>query len=246
MPSLAPLRSFALAALNLLYPPRCAACLARLPAPGDFCPPCTAQLQPIDGPHCRTCSEPFSGRLTAPFACPNCRGQSFAFDCALSAWQSSGPLREAIHRFKYGRHLHLRLPLAHKLRDTLADPRFPLAPAANWFLVPVPLHPRRFRERRFNQSAELALALSKLTGLPCLNLLRRTRYTSSQAALNRQERLRNLAGAFALKPRTPLPPHAGFLLVDDVFTTGSTAHECAAALKQAGAGPVIVLTVARG
>ena len=253
--------------LDLLYPPRCAACATRLtsPATADFCPPCGELLEPITGPRCEICSEPFSGRISHAFSCPNCAGQSFAFDCAISSWHSTGPLREAIHRFKYGKAIHLRLALARKLKDTLTDPRFPAgavppapdntaspdtstAPgiAAPWLLVPVPLHPRRLRERRFNQSLELATTLARLSGLTCHPLLRRTRYTTAQAALNRQQRLKNLAGAFTLKPKSILPPHAGILLVDDVFTTGSTAHECALALRNAGARRIIVLTVARG
>ena len=254
-------------ALDLLYPPRCAACVVRLPSPAtaDFCPACEDILEPVAASACQICSEPFPGNIPYGFTCPNCADQTFAFDCAIAAWHSSGPLREAIHRFKYGRHLHLRLPLARKLFDTLSDPRLTQpGPLANhmeehgpplvespdsfpdWILVPVPLHPRRLRERRFNQSAELARTLSKLSGLPCQDLLRRTRYTTAQAALSRKERLKNLAGAFTLKPKASLPPHGNILLIDDVFTTGSTAHECATALKKAGAQRIIVLTVARG
>ncbi len=240
-------------ALDLLYPPRCAACAIRLPAPAtaDFCEACSARLEPITPPCCHLCCEPFPGQISGPFSCPNCEGQDFAFDFAITSWQSTGPLREAIHRFKYGKYLHLRLPLAHKLIDSFNDPRFPASasPAAGenpWVLVPVPLHARRFRERRFNQSAELARTVAKLSGIPCHDLLRRTRYTTAQAALNRQQRLKNLEGAFMLKPKTILPPHAGIFLVDDVFTTGSTAHECALTLKRAGAARVVVLTVARG
>jgi ComF family protein len=256
--------------LDLLYPLRCAACVARLPQPvlTDFCATCEARLEPVVGPFCQICSEPFTGQITADFSCPNCANQTYAFDWAITAWQCSGPLREAVHRYKYGRNLHLRLALARKLHDTFADHRFPagalarcrpgqpaLAPDSPadgqptplpWLLVPVPLHSRRFRERRFNQSLELAATLAKLSGIPCRDLLQRTRYTTAQAALNRQQRLKNLAGAFSLKPKKTLPAHAGIFLVDDVFTTGSTAHECALALKKAGAGRIIILTVARG
>jgi competence protein ComFC len=253
------LRSLPRTALDLLYPPRCAACVARLPAlpASDFCPSCEDLLEPVIAPACEICSEPFPGQIPHAFACPNCADQTFAFECAISVWHSSGPLREAIHRFKYARSIHLRLPLARKLFDTLSDPR--LAEAApsdkspdpsdafpEWLLVPVPLHARRLRERRFNQSAELARTLSKLSGLPCQDLLRRTRYTTAQAALSRKERLKNLAGAFSLKPKAALPAHGNLLLIDDVFTTGSTAHECATVLKKAGAQRIIVLTVARG
>lgn len=241
------------AALDLLYPPRCAACAVRLSAPAreDFCEACTVRLEPVLPPCCQRCSEPFPGLIPGPFSCPNCTGLDYAFDYAITSWQSTGPLREAIHRYKYGKFLHLRLPLAHKLIDTFNDPRFPAsaspaAGAAPWILVPVPLHARRFRERRFNQSAELARTVGRLSGIPCHDLLHRTRYTTAQAALNRQQRLKNLAGAFTLKPGTCLPPHSGIFLIDDVFTTGSTAHECALTLKRAGASRVVVLTVARG
>ena len=261
------LRSLPRAALDLLYPPRCASCVTRLPSPtkADFCPSCEDLLEPIPSPACDICSEPFPGRIPHAFSCPNCSDQTFAFECAISSWHCSGPLREAIHRFKYARSIHLRLALARKLFDTLSDPRIaqpathsgrigPHIPSGDgnpdnfpdWLLVPVPLHARRLRERRFNQSAELARSLSKLSGLPCRDLLRRTRYTTAQAALSRKERLKNLAGAFSLKPGTALPGHGNILLIDDVFTTGSTAHECATVLKKAGAQRIIVLTVARG
>ena len=261
------LRNLPQAGLDLLYPPRCAACVVRLPSPcrADFCPSCEDLLEPVTPPACEICSEPFPGRIPHGFACPNCADQTFAFECAISVWHSSGPLREAIHRFKYARSIHLRLPLARKLFDTLSDARLAQASVSSvttdpdnpeigresenfpdWLLVPVPLHPRRLRERRFNQSAELARTLSKLSGLPCRDLLRRTRYTTAQAALSRKERLKNLAGAFSLKKRAALPSHGNLLLIDDVFTTGSTAHECATVLKKAGAQRIIVLTVARG
>ncbi len=254
------LRALPRSALDLLYPPRCAACAARLPAPAstDFCPACEDLLEPILPPACAICSEPFPGRMPHAFSCPNCSGQDFAFECAISAWHSSGPLREAIHRFKYARSIHLRLALARRIFDTLSDPRLehpaslPTPDGDNpdliphWLLVPVPLHPRRFRERRFNQSAELARTLSKLSGLPCQDLLRRTRYTTAQANLTRKERLKNLAGAFTLQRKARLPAHGNILLIDDVFTTGSTAHECATVLKKAGAQRIIVLTAARG
>jgi competence protein ComFC len=239
--------------LDWFYPPRCAACVTRMEAPAtaDFCPACERELERIEGPRCQTCSEAFTGDISGPFTCPNCNDLDFAFECAITSWHCTGPLREAIHRYKYGRAIQLRQALGHKLYDTLDDPRFPSAESPDpdqtpWLLVPVPLHSRRFRERKFNQSAELARTLSRLSGYPFHDLLQRTRYTTAQAALNRQQRLKNLAGAFTLKPKTTLPPHEGILLIDDVFTTGSTAHECALALQKAGARRIIVLTVARG
>ena len=114
-------------------------------------------------------------------------------------------------------------------------------------MVPVPLHARKQRERRFNQSVELARTLAKLTGLPWREALRRTRYTKSQAGLDRDDRLQNLHGAFAISRRAA-KRLAGrdVLLIDDVLTTGATAHECALTLKQHGIRRVAVLTAARG
>lgn len=238
--------------LDLIYPPRCAACSVRIGdgLHDDFCPGCTGELKPVKAPFCSLCCEPFPGDLDPGFTCPNCFNNPFAFDFAVSAWQSEGSLREAIHRFKYQKRIHLRQPLAHKLHDALADPRLAgtLAPGAaeSWVIVPVPLHARRQRERGFNQSAELSRQLARLSRLPCLEALRRTRYTTAQAALNRKQRLANLAGAFAISPKISATIRGkNVLLVDDVFTTGSTAHECSKVLKAAQAGLVIVLTVAR-
>jgi ComF family protein len=153
-------------------------------------------------------------------------------------------VREVIHRLKYNRIAAMRLPLAKLTLPALADKRLA---GADWLMVPVPLHPRKLRERRFNQSAELARMLTRLGGTPFHEALRRTRYTSSQAGLVREDRLKNLRGAFAVRPRAiPLIQGRNILLVDDVFTTGATAHECALTLRKQGAARVAILTAARG
>lgn len=138
----------------------------------------------------------------------------------------------------------MRLPLARLMVPALRDERLS---GSAWILVPVPLHPRKKRERRYNQSAELARTLARLTGGVWCDALRRIRYTESQAGLDRDGRLKNLRGAFAVSPRS-VKRLAGrnVLLIDDVLTTGATAHECAMTLKGCGVEKVAVLTVARG
>ena len=112
------------------------------------------------------------------------------------------------------------------------------------YIVPVPLHYRRFFKRGYNQSEVIASMLAKQLNKPYKNLLKRTRSTQRQATLSREERLKNLQGAFAVKK----PAHVSgkkILLVDDVLTTGATLHACAEALQQAGSAEILVFTLAR-
>ena len=244
-----PLELWGKAALRLLFPARCAACVTRLPADdeGAWCRACAEILTPLHDPKCAVCGEPYVGIIPGPFECPNCADLDFHFEFAVSAWRAEGPVREAIHRFKYSRQLQLRLPLARLAHGALsADAR--LAAERDWVLVPVPLHPKRKRERGFNQSAELARGLQGMTGLPMIEALRRIRYTTTQASLSRQARLENLTGAFAPAKRVRDALRGrNVLLIDDVFTTGSTADACAKVLRrETGAARVAVLTAARG
>jgi len=114
------------------------------------------------------------------------------------------------------------------------------------WLVPVPLHPAKEREREFNQAARLATRLGAASGIPThLRLLRRVKATRTQTLLTRSERAGNMHDAFV--PRAGVKLHGErIVLVDDVFTTGATASACARALRRAGAGEVGVWTVARG
>jgi competence protein ComFC len=244
--------------LDGLYPRACFACEAVLdpvdPAQGPaawLCPACQEGLEPIEPPFCSVCGEPFAGAEATPFRCWNCEDRGLAFDFARAACKSAGPVRTMIHAFKYRRDLAQRAPLAELLRTALADPRLAGLDPAGWRLVPVPLHPLRRLWRGYNQSLELCRQLGQATGLATVCALRRVRLTRAQAGLDRARRLENLRGIFAPARRLPgrPAPLAGknVLLVDDVLTTGATAHECARVLKkQAGVEKVVVITAARG
>jgi ComF family protein len=112
-------------------------------------------------------------------------------------------------------------------------------------LVPVPLHPARLRERRFNQSDALAEWVARRLDLKVERPLRRQRHTITQTHFDRKQRMRNLRGAFALRHNAGVKDKS-FLLVDDVLTTGSTLDECARVLLAGGARSVRAITVARG
>ncbi len=149
---------------------------------------------------------------------------------------------ELISRFKYQGATYLAEPLGMLLAD-LQDEYFSFSNID--ILIPVPLHPRRLRERGFNQSLLLARVISRLKKIPlACHLLERVRYTPPQTQLSGSEREKNVRGAFCLRSNHFLAEKT-VLLIDDVFTSGATVNECTRVLKEAGAREVQVLTLAR-
>ncbi|HTJ01084.1 MAG TPA: ComF family protein [Dongiaceae bacterium] len=239
------LTAWANAALSFLYPEACQICGAeRAPAAAGYvCSRCWTQLRFVRPPFCQRCGLPFAGDLTTPFECTNCRELELHFVSARSAVVARGLALEVIHRFKYQQALWFEPFLA----DLLAREAGPELARESWdFIVPIPLHPKKQRERGFNQAERLAARLSAATGIPLNNrLLRRVEFTQTQTRLSRSQRAANVRRAFAVAPRIALSG-ARLVLVDDVFTTGATSSACARALQAAGAGDVCVWTVARG
>ena len=182
--------------------------------------------------------------------CSQCRGQEFSFDFALAAASARDQTAEIMHAYKYGRQIHLHRELALLAEEAWNDPRIATQRNPPWILVPVPLHWRRQRWRWFNQSYEIARTLADRRNLRCEQALRRIRHTRQQALLPRAERLANLNGAFRLSRRERRVQSLRgqpVILIDDVFTTGSTAEECARTLQEKGdVEKVVVLTVLRG
>lgn len=229
--------------LSLFYPPHCTECGAGVEAGTYLCSRCAETAWKIRAPRCHTCSQPFDGEICGSFSCPNCEDRKFHFAAAIAPFRSRGVVRNTIHRFKYQRHYYLRHVLAGWLLTALDDER--LAHVEVDALVPVPLHPTKEREREFNQSVVLAKELSRMAEIPMLHCLRRVRATSTQTALDREGRIQNLRNAFRIR-HSPRVKEKHLLLVDDVFTTGSTADACTRVLTEAGAASVHVITVARG
>lgn len=206
-------------------------------------------LPRLADPFCKRCGEPFPGEIDDAFTCPNCSTLKLSFDFARAAMVRDDRTLELIHRLKYGKELHLAKCLGILATEALDDSRLEKARAENWPLVPVPLHRRRLQQRHFNQAEEIVRELSRQTGMPILKALRRTRATGHQTSLTRKQRLENLRGAFEITRRGlrhPAEKKQGVILVDDVFTTGATATECAKVLRKAGFSSVAVVTVMRG
>lgn len=236
------LRGWADAALDLLWPPQCAACGAAVGRNGEVCAGCGTALPWIRGPRCEVCSQPFPGGRGGEFVCANCRDRGFHFVCALAPLLARGSAREMLHRLKYKRERWLAPVLAGWMAEVAEDERLDLGGIGA--LVPVPLHPARKRERGYNQAELLAGALGRVWGKPVEELLRRKRFTETQTRFDRAERMRNLRGAFEAAGGETIRGR-NLLLVDDVFTTGSTLDECARVLIGAGAGAVWAVTAAR-
>jgi competence protein ComFC len=227
---------------SLLYPPVCTICGANVRADEYLCSHCESKTIRIVAPFCQTCSEPFEGAITGAFTCANCAHRTIHFDAAVAVYRSRGIVRELIHDFKYRRQIYLRHLVARWLCSAMNDER--LRARRFNIIIPVPLHPARQRERGFNQATLLAELLSAEISIQSKPLLERIRYTTTQTALDRAERMENLHDAFRLRKNTDVRG-LQVLLIDDVLTTGSTLSECARVLKRAGAISVYAATAAR-
>jgi ComF family protein len=224
-------RAVARALLELVWPPRCAACGAAVRAE-PFCDVCAEAVDPVP-PGCARCGQPGPDAL-----CGACRAAPPAFDAVRAGGLFGGPLADAIHAFKYQDRPALARPLGAWLAARVALP-----PGA--VIVSVPLARGRRLERGYDQAALLADALARPAGASGRRLraaLRRVREGPPQVGRTREERARNVAGAFEAVAAV-----AGkdVVLVDDVVTTGATADAAAAALRRAGARSIVIVSLAR-
>jgi ComF family protein len=239
------LKSSLEAGLGFFYPEVCQLCESRraTAAEGYVCQDCAGGVKRIEPPCCECCGRPFAGQITGTFVCSWCQETRIYYASARSAVDFGGVAKEVIHRYKYQQALWFEPLLAAWLNQSAV----PELRAGGWdWLVPVPLHPLKRRERDFNQAENLARRLGEAAGIPLnVGLVERVENTPSQTHLTREERAANVRNAFALKTGVVLQGEK-IVLVDDVMTTGATVNACARVLRKAGAGAVCVWTVARG
>lgn len=228
----------------VFFPSFCELCSQLLEAPGEkvVCRSCLQKLRPRRTASCLCCGR-FFDFVGEPRLCPECTRKCPAFEVHRSCASYEGILKDIIILFKYRKFRILDKVLADFVLKSLGREE------SLWWgvdlLVPVPLHPRREKERGFNQALAVARELSGKKGIKLdPHVLVRTRATPPQTSLEAEERKKNVRGAFAA-----LSPEAvrgrTVLLVDDVFTTGSTLEECALTLRKAGAAEVRALTIAQ-
>jgi ComF family protein len=239
---------------DVIFPPVCVHCRALVephePAATAWhgfrhlCRRCAGQLEFVVPPHCTTCGHPFFGILEGERMCVKCEGLMPAFREGRTALLFKGPARAMILELKYHRGLHVLEDIAEIFRRATHV----IEAVRGATLVPVPLHPRKARERGYNQAELLAqlLAAAAGAGTRVDPILRREIDTATQTAFDRRARMANLKNAFALVPGANLTPEQLYVLVDDVFTTGSTLNSCAHALRRAGALKLDVVTFGHG
>ena len=228
---------------NLVFPDDCRLCeepltnVSRIPV----CPACLALPQPLQAEFfCRACRTPFADDypLDEHDLCTVCREGLANFDAAYSFGSYEGPLQQLIHLFKYAKVESLADPLSRFMLQAI-----PLDSKID-VVIAMPMHWRKQWERGFNQAELLAEPVARRYGLKLSKTLRRTRYTKSQAGLSETDRRANLRGSFQVRHPEQIAGKR-VLVIDDVFTTGSTLRAAAEVLKAAGAAHVSALTLAR-
>jgi ComF family protein len=226
--------------IDVVYPEVCLLCGRGFPAGtvrrGPVCAACSGGIHPLSGARCLDCGLPL---ISERERCVRCRGRSFAFDRHRALFAYAEEVRELVYYYKFRGRAGLAAFFAERLvKERLweGEPRW---------VVPVPARGRRVRRLGFAPVKLLTARFSRLSGIPLLDCLT-MRAGRSQKTLDIDERLANLSGRISAMPRRAAALRkAHLLLIDDIFTTGATLHECARVLKLAGAAGVQALSVAQ-
>lgn len=227
--------------LDFIFPKYCVNCKKL----GDYlCTDCFSKLSFDTSGICIVCSRAAVGGITHP----GCRGR-YTIDGVFTGIEYKGIVRKLIYKFKYD-------PYVSNLKKLLSDLLYEGLIQKEEFvkaieqsnneaivLVPIPLHSSKLRSRGYNQAEILAKELAKRLNIKMINVLQRTKNTRSQVGLKREDRVKNISGAFSIVPNLPNSPK--IFIVDDVLTTGSTLLEVANVLKRKGAKKVWGIALAR-
>jgi len=223
--------------LNLFLPPACLVCGQRIEEQTQvICEICETKISLMGQNVCPVC-----GTENPGIPCELCAEEHFAFASAGSVFKFQGPVKDLIHELKYNGYSspagYFALPLSEMIESS-PDLK------EHDYICAVPLHRVRKRERGFNQSELIAYATSVMAGIPYAETVYRSINTYSQTLLSKARRVSNLKDAFKIKKNADVNGKK-IIVIDDVFTTGSTLNEVAKTLCNAGAAKVTALTVAR-
>lgn len=229
--------------ISVLFPRRCPVCGEIVQPKGRLiCPECRGKLSDVSGPVCLKCGKELvqeDGEY-----CFGCRRHPKSFDGGAALFNYNEVSAQSMVQIKYKNKREYLDFYAEEMVRRLGKKLMRMDADA---LVPVPVHPARRRARGFNQAQELAVRLSRLTGIPvCADMLIRSRKTAPQKELAPGERLKNLEQAFQVRKENIPPGMRTALLIDDIYTTGSTIEACTRVLKRAGIKTVYFAAICIG
>ena len=230
--------------LDFFYPRHCAVCDRLLPIKEKYlCQGCERFLKYTGENYCLRCGRPVED--TEEY-CTFCQGKEVSFCCGRSLFLYDAALKESIVRFKYHGRQEYAAFYANEMYCAFGEWIGKLCPDA---LIPVPIHKERYRKRGYNQAEVLARELSRCSGVPVLaEYLLRVKNTLPQKELSERERIQNLNGAFYVRKMTQeLYKNLNcVIIIDDIYTTGSTVEACARVLREEGIGTVYFLCISTG
>ncbi|MDF2511655.1 MAG: hypothetical protein K0S04_1521 [Herbinix sp.] len=234
--------------LDIIYPVRCPICgEIVVPKGNKICPPCKEKLRYVGEPRCMKCGKPLE--LEEKEYCNDCERKAYHFDRGYAVWAYSDKMKQSIANFKYHSKKEYAEFYIEEVIENYIDKINRMQVNA---IVPIPIHRSKYLERGYNQADILAKGIGKKTGITVISdLLLRNRKTMPQKELSDVERLKNLSGAFGwneVAARRYDHPVNKVLLVDDIYTTGSTIEACSSILKEHGVSEVyfIVLCIGKG
>ncbi|TAF40538.1 MAG: ComF family protein [Alphaproteobacteria bacterium] len=225
---------------QVLFPPHCLACHVPMDAAHSVCTTCTHSMHMISEPLCHHCGVPLPYAHHESELCVDCLTATPPYDWARGVWVYDDRSAHLISQLKFSDRTHLASYMGNLMRLRTTEMITP----QTW-VVPVPLHRSRLRQRRYNQSLLLAHYVAKHNGILIPDALMRIRNTQPQTTLDYHDRQSNVVGCFNVPKRHQANiKGARIMLVDDVRTTGATLHACTETLRYHGAAWVGVITAA--
>lgn len=227
--------------LSLVYPRRCPVCHGIVVPKGEMiCIPCRKRLRPISEPRCKKCSKPL-GKEEQEY-CYDCAKGKHCYEEGIALYPYDKVMQKSIAYFKFQNRREYARAYAEEIEKCLGERL--LRWGADCF-VPIPVHRKKQISRGFNQAELLAREVSRLLGVPVdADLLVRVRKTLPQKELNDEERRKNLINAFQIGKKGV--KYKRIILVDDIYTTGSTVDACARVLKASGIQEVYFFSLCIG
>lgn len=230
--------------LDMLYPVRCPVCTGIVtPKDRNICVSCEMKLHFISEPRCKKCSKPIEDEQAE--YCSDCGRKNYHFEYGFSVWVYDDVIKKSVSDFKYRHKKEYSKYFVREVVSRYGSKILKINPDA---LVPVPIHRSKYRERGYNQADILAKGIGRELNIPVLSdLLIRNKKTLPQKQLSDKERLQNLNEAFEFnKTYIGRRKLNKLLLVDDIYTTGSTIEACTNVLIKNGAGKVYFVTLCIG